>query len=129
MAKLSGKCQRKRIPVKEKNWVLLVSFLSDPDNPFPNRQDYSQTILKYKNPTQIYRYFTPEELTQIEAEAMENRKARTARQRAKLYDKLYELGDDGNVTAIKEYLDRTEGKVKEKIETTVDGELVIKWQS
>jgi hypothetical protein len=66
----------------------------------------------------IYRIFKPQELSDIEAEALANRMRRRSRNRAILYDTLVLLGQSGNVQAIKEYLDRTEGKVTDKIEHT-----------
>lgn len=112
--------ESKKITAKDRNRAKLLKYLSDPENDFIPRQDYSTQILKYKKPNQIYQTLPPEELTEIEAEAMESRKAASARQRSILYSKLYEEGKAGNVTAIKEFLDRTEGKVKEKHEHDVN---------
>lgn len=43
-----------------------------------------------------------------------------------LLDKLYKLGTEGNVMAIKEYLDRQLGKAKERIEVSGDEEKPLK---
>ncbi len=67
--------------------------------------------LDYKNARSIYNKFTPEELTEIENEAWEVRRKRTAATRARVYDTLGRRAIEGNVPAIREFLDRTEGKV------------------
>jgi hypothetical protein len=100
-------------PAGERNKAKILSFLTDFDNDWPKRQEYSTTILGYKNPNQIYRTLSPQDLTAIEAEALETIKEQSTPQRKELYQTLHKEGKNGNVTAIKEFLDRTEGKVKE----------------
>lgn len=117
----SGNHKKNGITAKEKNREAILNYLSDPKNDFIARRYYSQTILNYVNETQVYQTLSPQELTQIESEAMENRKAMSAPQRFKLYEKLYDLGKEGNVTAIKEFLDRTEGKVMESHKHQISG--------
>jgi len=94
----------------------LIEYLADPENDFPSRSEMSVKILGYKNRQSVYTLFRPEELTEIEHRALEERKRRSSRVRAQMYKALHELGLSGNVQAIKELLDRLEGKVTEKHE-------------
>lgn len=118
MAKRSETGKNLHSTAKERNRAKLLAFLSDIETDWPKRQDYSHLILGYKNDTQIYRTLSPEDISQIESEAVEIIKAQASRQRKELYQALHKEGKAGNVTAIKEFLDRTEGKVKEKVELT-----------
>lgn len=113
MAKRSEKGKRIHSTARDRNKAKLLAFLSDIDNKWPHRQNYSSEILGYKNPTQIYRTLSPEDISEIESEAVEIIKKQSARQRKILYSSLFKEGRTGNVKAIKEYLDRTEGKVTE----------------
>lgn len=117
--------QKKRATRKDKNRAILVSYLSNPENDWPSRMEYSTRILKYKDPSQVYQTLTPDELDEVDAEAMENRKKRSAKQRSILYRALYDEGRSGNVQAIKEFLERTEGKVKEVKDINMTGELSV----
>ena len=103
---------------KQKNRRKLLDFMGDPENEFPNRQTMALSVIGYKDVTSLYKMFTTDEMTDIENEAMEERKRRSSKDRAKVYKSLLSEAGNGNVAAIKEYLDRTEGKVKEKIEHT-----------
>lgn len=96
----------------ERHRIKLLEWLSNPDNPFPQRQEYAK-ILNVTLKT-VYQNFTPADLQEIENEAFEIRKKNSTRQRVALYGVLYNEGMQGNITAIKDYLDRTEGKVPDK---------------
>jgi len=57
------------------------------------------------------------------------RMKQTARQRVYVYEALYREAIKGNVSAAKEWLDRVEGKVTEKVDVTSDGkpqDMVVK---
>lgn len=97
----------------------LLLYLGNPDNEFLSRNDMGVTILGYKHGQTIYRLFSPAELDEIENKAFEMRKKRTAAQRARVYDALYREAAGGNIQAVKEYLDRTEGKVAKQIKGSV----------
>lgn len=103
----------------------MVQYISDPDNIFPTRSVLAVTVLGYKHTVTLYKLFSPDELTEIETEGLELRKKRTARQRADVYDALFKEAASGNIQAIKEFLDRTEGKVKDKVEVD-QGDVEIK---
>ena len=97
---------------KERHKETLLGFLSDPGNPFPHRNVYSTLCMV----ASIYSVFSSRELTQIEDDACDNRRANSARGRALAKDKLLEVGlKTGNVSALTAYLDRVEGKVAEHV--------------
>lgn len=81
--------EKQGMPVADRNRQLILEYLSDPENPFIRRRFYSTQLLGYKNEAQVYSSLTPEELTAIEQEALENRKARSARQRSDVLEALY----------------------------------------
>lgn len=106
-----------RLSAKQRHRINLLKHLGDWENIFPNRTDYLD-ILGIKRTT-LYKHFTPTELLEIENEGTELRKKNTARPRAEVFQSLLTKAKSGNVQAIKEFLDRTEGKVKEKIDLNV----------
>lgn len=112
----------------------LIHYLSNPENNFPKRKDYPR-ILGICRVT-LYKFLSPDELTDIEVEASENRRRCSSRQREHVLRALYTraLGYshpetrvnviDGKIVqtkirrhyppdpvAAREFLDRTEGKV------------------
>jgi hypothetical protein len=90
-----------------------------------NRTSLGVTICGYKDQRSLYRHFSPEELTEIENESLEERKRRSAGKRAVIYDAMFLKAKKGDVAAMKEYLDRTEGKVLNKVDAHLqhDGKL------
>lgn len=110
---------KKPTTAAERNRKKLLAYLIDFDNDLLKRQEYSEVILGYKNPNQIYRTLSPSDLSAIEAEALQTIKDHSAPQRSELYKSLYLEGKSGNVKAIKEFLDRTEGKVPDKQDVTL----------
>ncbi len=64
----------------KENYAKLLEFLSNPENDWPCRQRYSTKILGYKAENQVYRTLSPDHLTEIEDQALANRKTRSARQ-------------------------------------------------
>jgi hypothetical protein len=108
--------------VKEENKGKIAAYLSDPDNEWMNRTSLGVTICGYKDQRSLYRHFSPEELTAIENESLEERKRRSAGKRAVIYDAMFLKAKEGDVTAMKEYLDRTEGKVPNKVDANLQHE-------
>lgn len=105
---------------KDRKRNKLLEYLSNPENEFLNREQLSLTVLGYKNACSLYRILSPVELDELEAEAVENRKARSSRQVSIVYAALYKKAKGGDVNAAKEWLDRTIGKVKDKLDLTGD---------
>ena len=100
---------------KERNKRKLLEYLGNPENEFLGRNAYAVAVLGYKQPVSMYKKLSPAELDEIEAEAFEIRKKRCAKQRSHVYAKLYQEAQNGNVAAAKEFLDRVEGKVTDKL--------------
>lgn len=133
----------------QENKAKLLDYLGNPENDWPKRSDYSRLILDYKKPHQIYVTLSPQILTEIESDAIEIRKARSARQRSIILDSLFQrakgyshvdtkffkTSDDDIIheeyikhyppdpVAGREFLDRVEGKVKEVKE--IQGNITI----
>jgi len=137
---------------KEAHRINLLEYLGNPEINFPIRAKYNGVLGITKQA--MYLHFTPEELTQIEFEAVEIRKKRSNRQRTKVLKALYKralgyshpevkvqwvesevynqkeqcllnVGRWGTIKLVKhyppdkaagqEFLDRTEGKVPDKV--------------
>jgi len=110
---------------KDKHKINLLKYLGDPENDFPRaRQAYAE-ILGIHVQT-LYLHFTPEEFQNIEQEAYDLRKKNSTKQRAELLKTLYNEGKNGNIPAIKEFLDRTEGKVPNQTQITGKGDDPVK---
>ena len=111
--------------VKEVNTRKIAAYLGDPDNEWLHRTGLGVTVCGYKDQRSLYKHFSPEELTAIENESLEERKRRSAGKRAVVYDAMFLKAKEGDVTAMKEYLDRTEGKVSNKVDANLqhDGNL------
>lgn len=105
---------------KEINKNKLLEYLGNPENEWLPRSALALTVLGYKNHVSLYRLFTTAELREIEDEAWESRKSKTHRQRANLYRALYEAGLAGDVAAIREFLNRTEGKVPDNVNNNLN---------
>jgi hypothetical protein len=106
-----------RLSAKQRHRINLLKYLGDWENDFPNRTDYLD-ILGIKRTT-LYKHFTPTELLEIENEGLEIRKKNSGRQRAEVYSSLFDEAKGGNISAIKEFFDRTEGKVKDTLDLNV----------
>ena len=116
--------------------LTLLAYLSNPELPFPIRSKYGDIIGKTRKT--VYDHFTIEELSELENEAYNNRKSSCVRQRANVLKALYDRAMgyhhaenhiavyEGDViitpqikryppdkAAAQEFLDRTEGKVKD----------------
>ncbi len=109
---------------KEKHRKRLLEYLGNPENDFLNRSAMASEILKLSAKT-FYRHFAPHEIQEIELAAYEERKKNSARQRGIILNSLYTEGKGGNVPAAKEFLDRTEGKVPDKLDATVTKRKIV----
>ena len=62
---------------------VLLKYLSNPEHEWPKRCEYHK-ILGYKSSQAVYRVLSPNDLRNIEAEALANRRARYARSLAEV---------------------------------------------
>ena len=95
----------------------MLEYWGNPENDFIKRIKMHTQVLGITGRT-FYTHFTPTELNEIEEQALLMRKDHSARDRALVYKKLAENAKAGDIKSIREFLDRTEGKVKEKVELT-----------
>jgi len=75
------------LEAKEKHKLKLIEYLGNPEKEFPKRGQFP-AILEVSKKT-LYKNFTPLELSDIEKEAVEIRKASSSRQRATVLDSLF----------------------------------------
>ena len=120
--------EKSRRTTTEQHRVKLVEYLADPENEFPSRSFLASNVLGFKNASVIYRHFTPAELDQIEAEALELRRRRYVRSFAAVDSAMIAKAKDGDPVAAKLIYQRLEGwnpaqKVESKVE--VSGELTL----
>lgn len=106
---------------KDKHRVKLLKYLRDWENPWPNRDQMAKVcgIL----PSCLRFHFSPDDFMEIENEGIELRKKNAALPRSNAYAALEKQAKEGNVSAIKELLDRTEGKVEDRLK--IDGNIKV----
>lgn len=105
------------MPTKLTHRRNIIEYLANPENPWLSRTEIATVICGYKEAPPLYRLFTKKEISEIEQEALAERKQRCCGQRAMVYQSLYEQAIKGNVQAAQEWLDRVEGKVADRVES------------
>ena len=103
---------------KDRHALKLIEYIGDWDNDFPSRVAMAE-ICGVK-PDTLRKHFTLEEYAEIEDKGLELRKKNSAKQRGEVYKSMLESAKDGVVPAQKEFLDRTEGKIPDKIKHGID---------
>ena len=103
---------------KDRHKINIISYLSDWENEWPSKKEMAEDVLNISTVC-FYAHFTPEEYADIETEAYELRKKRSCGIRSAVMRKMVTEAKEGNTTAANIVLDRTEGKVIEKIEQSV----------
>lgn len=104
---------------KERHKQRLLSYLNEWDNPFPTSRNEMARICGVKVETLHYHY-TPAEMNEILNEGLELRKKNSSIPRSEIYEALQKAGKEGNVQASKEFLERTEGKVIDRLQVGMD---------
>jgi len=95
------KREQKRDVLKTKKRQVLIEYLSDPDNePLPRCRLATQ-VLKYHQHSGMYALFSPAELDQIEAEALDLRRRRFALALMRVDDGLLRRAAEGDPQAAK----------------------------
>ena len=111
---------------KERHRIKMLEYWGDPENDFINRSEMCEVL--GISGVCLYKHFTVTELNEIESEAVELRKKYSARQRAAVLNSLFKESINGSVSAAKEFLDRTEGKVVDKAETNNNHRIIGTWK-
>ena len=107
---------------KEKHKLKLLEYLGNPENEFCNRLTQAKVVLGFANETQLYRHFTPDELSEIEAEALAIRRKKYSPHIATIDRAMISEANKGNPKAAKLCYQRFEdwGETKR---TTLEGNL------
>lgn len=114
-----------RVPNKVWHREKLLEYMSNPDNPVLDRKRLSIEVLGFSHASVIYTFFTPEELTKIEYEALELRRKRYAAKLMQVDIALFDRAITGDPQAIKLAYQRIEGwSEKQKQEITLDGPML-----
>lgn len=93
----------------------LLEYLGNPDNEFLPRCKLSTDVLGFKQEKQIHQVFSPDELRELESEALELRRKRYIRHISVADIALLNKAADGDVPAIKLAYQRFEGWGEKKI--------------
>ena len=104
---------------KETHRINILSYLAVWENKWP-RSDTAIAKLLGISRTALMKQFTPAEMAAIRNEGLELRKNNCATQRADIYTSMHKTGKKGNTTAQNSFLDRTEGKVADKVQLGFD---------
>lgn len=86
---------------KERHKAVLLEYLSNPDNKPVNRKALSIDVLGFADGTVLYQVFSPEEIRDIEHEALELRRKCYASRLAKVDDGLLKKAMEGDPSAAK----------------------------
>lgn len=98
----------------------IIDYLSDPENEWPNKVDLAVTVLGYAHVQALYNHFSVQEMHEMYREGLEARKKNAAYGLGIAYNALLKASKDGNVQAIKEYIERLEGKVPDQVNSNVN---------
>lgn len=116
----------KRLSAKEKNRQLMLEYLGDTSNQFITRAQMVTEVLKYKNASAIYNHFTPNELHEIEREALDIRRRKYSAHLAEVDMALLKAAKEGNPGAAKLVYQRFEGwSEKTRVESNETKPLVV----
>ena len=105
---------------KEENKAKLLDYLGNPKNQYLSRDRLGLEVLGYAQGSSIYLHFTPDELCQIEAEALEIRRKKYSPELSKADKALLKRAAKGDPAAVKLAYQRFEGW-SEKQELRVTG--------
>lgn len=124
--KTNKKNVTKRLSAKERNTHRMLQYLSDPNNQFITRIQMVTQVLGYKNASAIYNNFTPDELHEIEREALDIRRRKYASHLAEVDMALLKAAKEGNPAAAKLVYQRFEGwSEKTRVESNETKPLVV----
>jgi hypothetical protein len=108
---------------KENHKLKLLTYLSDPDNEYPSRTDMATEICGISKVT-FYDHFTPDEISEIEAEALAARRQKYSNEIAQVDRAVLKAARGGDAKAAKLAYQRFEGW-SEKQKHEMSGDLLI----
>ena len=110
---------------KARHRAVLLEYLSNPDNTPLNRTGLSVDVLGFADSSVLYQVFTPEEIRNIEHEALELRRKCYATKLAQVDDGLLKKAITGDPTAAKLAFQRYENWTeRQKQEISFDGPIL-----
>lgn len=114
---MAKKRKYKSKPVRRQQ---IIEYLGNPSNEWLCRADIARIALGYKNPAALYFMFSTDELSEIEAEALEIRRKKYAPEIAEVDKALLKEAKAGDVKAAKLIYQRFEGWSEKK---SIEGHL------
>lgn len=109
---------------KARHKAVLIEYLSNPDNTPLNRTGLSTDVLGFADSSVLYQVFTPDEIRDIEHEALELRRKCYASKLAQVDDAVFKraVSEDGTAADAKLAFQRYENWTeRQKQEITLDG--------
>ncbi len=97
--------------------IKLLEYLENPDNEWLDRTSLAEKVLEIAQPT-LYQHFTSEELTEIEIEALNNRRKRYTRQLSEIDKTVLAKAKTGHPVLINVAYDRFQGPVIQRHEVS-----------
>lgn len=106
-----AKDTRKHAPwgIKKKHRAALLAYLSNPDNEWPKRNKYVSLLGMKSNSGYIYNIFSADELSKLEAEALEKKRTQYAIRTARIDDAFFEKAKEGGAAEVKLWYKRFDG--------------------
>jgi len=111
---------------KDQHTQTLLEYLGNPDNEFLGRMELATQILGYNDASSMYRILTPDELTAIEKQALDIRRAKYSKLIAKVDIGLAKKAAAGDAQAAKLIYQRFENwSEKQRLEHGIDLEELL----
>lgn len=110
---------------KERHKLKLLDYLSNPDNPFPNREQMASEVLGLRKQT-FYYHFSVDEIADMEAEALANRRKKYAPHIVEIDRALMKKAKEGDPAAVKLVYQRIEGWSEKHINENI-GSVNVNW--
>lgn len=109
---------------KERHKLKILEHLGNPENEWILRSHWSEEILGLSHSNQIYQYFNTEEISEIEKQLLDMRRARYHIFTGRIDNALIKRAEDGDPQAIKLFYQRHE-QWSEKLDHKVTGDLNV----
>lgn len=97
---MTNELEKNKISVKDRHRLKLLEYLSNPENEILLRSEWAEKLLGI-SPSGLYYHFNADELTEVEGEALNRRRARYGVKLSQVDKALFERAiDDKDVKAI-----------------------------